>query len=481
MTVETTRRALLRLAAGAGAIAGLGLIPPDQGKVRAANGDRALPAFFSDLERRTFNFFWERANPANGLVPDRWPSKGPSSIAAIGFGLTALVLGAERGWITRQQAHDRALLTIGFLAALPSGEQPSGNAGHRGFFYHFLDMDSGLRVGECELSTVDTALLHMGVLHVANWFDRADEAALRTMAFDLVDRAEWDWFQQSGAGIPMGWHPERGFIDRIWDGYNEGKMVYILALGSGRHPARAGSWQVWCDSYKHFWRGHGGNRRLAFAPMFGHQYSEMWIDFRGIYDAPMRAAGFDYFENSRRATLAQQAYCAANPLGWTGYDNLVWGLTACDGPGQFDLRHEGHAARYEGYSARGPVAEPDGFDDGTLAPTAVLGSVPFAPEICIPSALAIHRRHGSRIYDRYGFKDAFNPSFRDTTKRVENGTVDPVFGWVGGDYLGIDQGPILGMLANYRNQAVWKVMRRSPNVIRGLKRAGFTGGWLNRT
>lgn len=441
---------------------------------------RELPEFFADLEARTFRFFWERANPANGLIPDRWPTPSFCSIAAIGFGLSAYVIGAERGWIGRDQARDRTLVTLRFLHSLPQGDGPEGHAGYRGFFYHFLDMETGLRHGRTELSTVDTALMHLGMLHAAAWFDRDDprEAELRQLATRLVDMAEWDWFQRDNKAIPMGWHPESGFIERNWDGYNEGKLVYILALGSGGHPAMDDSWQAWTRPYPQFWRGEGSLRRLAFAPMFGHQYSEMWVDFRGIYDAPMRAVGFDYFENSRRATLAQHAYANANPLGWAGYDRHIWGLTACDGPGHFEIERDGRQARIAGYSARGPIDEPDGFDDGTIAPTAMLGSLPFAPEICIPSAMELHRLHGARIYRDYGFLDAFNPSFRDTSLKVKTGSVDPRHGWVATDYLGIDQGPILGMLANYRSEAIWRTMRKSPNIVRGLRRAGFVGGWL---
>lgn len=441
---------------------------------------RDLPPFFTDLEHRTFRYFWERTNPRNGMVPDRWPTPSFASIAAIGFALTAYPIGVERGWITRAEARTRTLTTLRFMANLPMGDASQGVAGYRGFYYHFLDMETGLRHAKNELSTVDTALLHMGMLFAAGWFDADtdEEKEIRALATDVVERAEWPWFQQGGLAIPMGWHPETGFIARNWDGYNEGKLVYVLALGSTRNAAKDGSWSAWTAPYPRFWRGEGSTRRLAFAPLFGHQYSEMWIDFRGILDAPMRDAGFDYFENSRRETYANRAWCATNPMSWDGYSKNIWGLTACDGPGTFTVRKGKQEVRYRGYSARGPENEPDGFDDGTIAPTAALGCMPFAPEICIPAALALHKEHGSRIYGEYGFRDSFNPSFRDTKLKVGTGTVDPKHGWVATDWLGIDQGPILGMLSNYRSDFIWNVMRRSPTIIRGLGRAGFTGGWL---
>ncbi len=440
----------------------------------------ALPPLFNDLERRTFQFFWDRTNPENGLMPDRWPSPSFSSIAAIGYALTAYPIAVERGWVSRAAAAARTLTTLRFLDGLPSGDAPTGTAGYRGFFYHFLDMQTGLRHEGTELSTVDSSLLFMGMLHAAGWFDGpgTTEAAIRSLGVDLVERAEWDWFQHSGLGIPMGWHPETGFIDRNWDGYNEGKLVYILALGATRHPAADGSWAAWTAPYPRFWRGEGLTRRLAFAPLFGHQYSEIWIDFRGIFDAPMREAGFDYFENSRRSVLSNRGWCMANPLGWAGYGPDIWGLTACDGPGYLRAMHNGRETQFQGYSARGPLTEPDGYDDGTIAPTAAIASTPFAPDLCIRAAMAMHRDYGRRLYGQYGFRDAFNPSFRDTSARVDNGSVDAASGWVGGDWLGIDQGAILAMLANYRSESVWRVMRRSPTIVRGLRRAGFTGGWL---
>lgn len=254
-------------------------------------------------------------------------------------------------------------------------------------------------------------------------------------------------------------------------------MVYILGLGAAAHPLPDGAWDIWTETYPHSWRGEGATRHLAFGPLFAHQYGPMWIDFRGIRDAVMRREGFDYFENSRRATYAQRAYATANPMKWRGYSKDVWGLTACDGPAYVQRRDGGDERAYRGYSARGPLGQPDEFDDGTIAPTAALGSIAFAPEIVVPCAEAMVRQHGARIYGAHGFRDAFNPTFRYPVE-VPTGTIDPEYGWVAKDRLGIDQGPILGGIANARDDLVWRTMRKSPVIRRGLTRAGFTGGWL---
>jgi hypothetical protein len=441
----------------------------------------AHPPLLDDIAERTFRFFWETGNSANGLIPDRWPSPTFASIAAVGFGLTAYPIGVERGWISRAEARARTLTTLRFFDGLPSGEGETGVAGYKGFFYHFIDMHTGLRSSGCELSTVDTAMLHLGMLFAASWFDGddPDEREIRKLADDIVARAEWPWFQKPDGAISMGWYPGEGFIERNWDGYNEGKMVYVLALGSRDHPVADGAWDIWTRPYPRFWRGEGSTRRLAFGPMLGHQYSEMWIDFRGIHDATMRQAGLDYFENSKRATYADRAYCIANPGGWAGYGPNIWGLTACDGPGDVILTIDGKKRQFFGYAARGPEGEPDGLDDGTLAPTAALGSLAFAPHICIPAAKALAAYGGGVLYGRYGFIDSFNPTFRDV-KAAQKGKVDVNLGWVDDDYIGIDQGGILGAIANYRNDGVWRVMHRSAVIRRGLTRAGFTGGWLGR-
>jgi hypothetical protein len=466
------RRSLLR---GSSLLAGSAALP----SWTWAAAPMRLPAFYDEIERRTFRFFWETANPLNGLVPDRWPTPSFSSIAAVGYGLAACVIGAERGWCSRADARDRTLATLRFLWNAPQGPDRTGVTGYKGFFYHFLDMGTGLRFRDVELSSVDTTILLMGALFAGQYFDRDDagEREIRDLSQKLYARADWNHFRSDGrAGLSMGWKPETGLLERIWDGMNEGMFIYILALGAPVHPVPTNSWEVWTASYGPFWRGHGATRRLAFAPLFGHQYSHIWIDFRGIRDAVMRKAGFDYFENSRRETYANRAYCIANPMGWRGYSRNVWGLSACDGPGDFQLSYMGQKRTFFGYAARGPITEPDGRDDGTIAPTAALGSLPFAPEIVIPCAEALMKQPG--LFDHYGFKDSFNPSFTYAGMKVESGPVDPRHGWLAKDYLGIDQGPILLQAANFRDEFIWRYMRRVPAIRRGLQLAGFNGGWL---
>ena len=440
---------------------------------------RALPAFYEEIEHRTFRWFWKTVNRKNGLVPDRWPSPSFSSIASVGYALPAYAIGVERGWCSRAEARDLTLTTLRFFWNAPQGPEATGTTGNKGFFYHFIDMESGARFRDVELSTVDTAILLMGALFAGQYYDRDDaaEREIRKLSAALYDRADWNFFRSDGrAAISMGWHPEHGLIPANWVGFNEGMFVNILALGSNTHPGPDNLWQQWTAPYSNFWRGEGATRRIAFAPLFPGQYSQIFIDFRGIRDAVMRGAGFDYFENSRRETFANRAYCIANPMGWRGYSASLWGLAACDGPGDFQLPYRGETRQFYGYSARGPVGEPDGRDDGTLTPSATLGTLPFAPEIVIPCAQALLKQ--PRLFDAYGFKDAFNPTFTYTSVPVDTGTVDQHSGWVGKDYLGIDQGPIILQAANYRNDFVWRYTRRVPAIRRGLQRAGFTGGWL---
>lgn len=434
------------------------------------------PDLLSDIQERAFRFFWDTTDAATGLAPDRWPTPSFASIAAIGFALTAYGVGEKHGWITRQQHRDRTLASLEFLAKAPSGPAATGVSGYKGFFYHFLDAKTGTRYGRTELSTIDTSLLLGGVLFAQSWFDRADpaEARIRDLAEQLYRAVEWDWIVPRPPFVSMGWHPESGFIRSDWNTYNEGMILYVLALASPTHPLPPATWAALTQKFDKSWGNRWGEPHLQFAPMFGHQYSHVWIDFRGIRDPYIASKGIDYFENSRRATYAQRAYANENPGGKIGYGDDCWGLTACDGPGDFKVTIDGREREFFSYSARGPGER----DDGTLAPTAALGSVAFAPEIVEPMIGKMHARYGAGIYDKYGFLDSFNPTLTRTERPLQHGKLVPDVGWVDGDYLGIDQGPIVLMIENLRTGLIWDVMRRNPHIRRGLERAGFTGGWL---
>jgi hypothetical protein len=440
----------------------------------------ALPTelLLDDLAQRSFRYFWETTDPRTGLVPDRWPTPSFASVAAVGFGLTALCIGVERGWITRAQGRERALVTLQFLHDAPQGPQARGVAGYKGFFYHFLDMARGTRYGRCELSTVDTALCLAGALHAQQFFDGNDEAEvrLRMLAETIYARVDWRWAQARAPRIALGWHPETGFIPGDWKGYNESMIVYLLALGSPTHPVEPQAWEAWCSTYDQAsWGTDHGITYLRFPPLFGHQFSHLWVDYRGILDPYMRAKGFDYFENSRRATYAQRAHGIANPQGWAGYGPEVWGITASDGPADVERVFGGVKRRFISYAGRG-MAE---HDDGTVAAYGAGSSIPFAPEIAIPAVAAMRERFGAAIYGRYGFF-AFNPSFTFTDVKLLHGRIVPGLGWVDTDFLGIEVGPLLGMLANHASGSVWSAMRRQPQLRQGLRRAGFAGGWLEQ-
>ena len=447
---------------------------------RSVAPDRDADPVLNNLERRTFRYFWHTAHKKNGLIPDRYPTPSFASIAAVGFGLTAYVAGAERGYVSRAQARLRVLRTLRFLEQLPQGTDETGMAGYQGFFYHFVQMQDGTRYGTSELSTVDTALLLGGVLLCQSYFDRnsASEAEIRDLAEKIYSRVDWVWAQNRAPAISHGWRPETGFLRFDWRGYNEAMLVYILALGSPTHAVEDGAWQEWMKTYKNNWGKFSGQEFLSFGPQFGHQYSHVWIDFRGIQDEFMREKGIDYFENSRRATYAQRNYATDNPMRWRGYDSEIWGLSASDGPADTVQIFNNEERGFLTYAARGTAAIHI-VDDGTIAPTAAVASIAFAPEIVIPTIRAFRARFGEHLYQRYGFLDAVNPSFTYTDVPLRHGKVIPNIGWIADDYLGIDQGPIVAMIENYRSEIIWRTMQRNPHIRRGLERAGFTGGWLS--
>jgi hypothetical protein len=398
-------------------------------------------ALLDTLQHSAFNFFWLEANPANGLIRDRSQPGVPSSIASVGFGLSAICIGTDHGWVARSASAARVLTTLRTFWEGPQGPG-DGYIGQWGLFYHFLDMTTARRAWNSELSTIDTGLLLAGIIDAKQYFDGTDsvEAGIRSLADSIYRRMNWDLMRNYNTGIMLGWMPGTGFAGYgQWTGYCESMIMYILAIGSPTYPVGADGWLKWTFGYR--WVNYYGYEHVGFAPLFGHQYSHCWVDYRGIADDYMRTKGIDYFENSRRATYAQRAYSIANPHGWAGYSDSLWGITASDTP--------------TGYKARG--APPDEGDDGTIAPTAPISSIPFAPEIVFPVARNMWNNYRTQLWTPYGFRDAFNLTLN----------------WWDTDIIGIDQGPIIIMIENYRTGKVWDRFMRNPDVARGLQVAGF--------
>jgi hypothetical protein len=332
--------------------------------------------------------------------------------------------------------------------------------GYKGFYYHFLRMSTGTREWKCELSTVDTGLLLMGIIFARNYYnlDSDIERSIRSQADLILNRIEWDFMMMPDTGkfacqISMGWTPEKGLHTMGWSGYNEALFLYILAAGSGMEDAEK-SYDSWLSSYK--WQTpYDGLSHVAFPPLFGHQFSHVFIDFRGIADSYMKEKGIDYFENSRRATYVQRQYAIDNPHGWIGYDSLCWGVTASDGP---TARYNFDGREFLGYAGRG-TSGPDYnyFDDGTIAPYGPLSSLPFAPEIVLPTIKSINERYGDRLWGKYGYYDSFNLTAN----------------WVNDDFIGIDQGPMLIMIENFRTGLVWDYVMKDSVIQKGLSTLGF--------
>ena len=417
------------------------------------------------LQADTFKYFLYEMHPQTGLVPDSTREGSPSSIAVIGFALTVYPIAVERSYLSRAEAIKRTLRKLRFFYHGPDGEGPDA-IGCKGFYYHFLDMNTGRRVWNSEVSTMDTAILIAGALTAAQYFDRdtAAEREIRKLADELYRRADWQWAMHGGKTVTHGWKPETGFIKYRWTGYNEALILYILALASPTFPVSPENYRAWTETYK--WKSIYGFQYLFAGPLFIHQLSHMWIDFRGIHDDYMSHKAIDYFENSRRATYVQQAYAIRNPKRFKGYGKYIWGITASDGPGPATRRMRGRAVRFYDYKGRGV---PYGPDDGTLAPWAVLASLPFAPELVLPS-LGYFNQKFPEMTSKYGFKCSYNPTFSDSEKNKK--------GWVSLGYYGLDQGPIVAMIENYRTGFLWRLMKGCPYIIKGLRRAGFKNGWL---
>jgi hypothetical protein len=325
-------------------------------------------------------------------------------------------------------------------------------------------MKTGRRTWNSELSTIDSTFLIAGALTAAQYFNREtpDEREIRTLASEIYARADWRWAQNGEDSVTHGWKPESGFIKYRWRGYNEALILYVLGLASPAHRLPEESYRAWTTTYK--WKKLYGHEFLYAGPLFTHQLSHMWIDFRGIQDEYMLRKGIDYFENSRRATYIQQQYAIRNPRGFKGYDENIWGLTASDGPGPARKMIDGKMRRFHDYKNRGV---PNGPDDGTLAPWAVVASLPFAPEIVLPSIGHFDEAY-PEMTSKYGFKCSFNPTFSETSGK----------GWISKGYYGLDQGPIVLMIENYRSEFLWRLMKNCRYILAGLRRAGFKGGWL---
>ena len=426
------------------------------------------------VQQSTFMWFRDNSDPVTGLVADRSGSaKAPATIAGTGFSLSVYAVGAERGWISRTDAAAYTLKTVKGLLNTPQGPDKDGMSGYHGYFYHFLDPATGLRAAPptywySELSSIDTALLMAGVVFARNYYDGTDavETEIRQVSNALFDRVEWSWLLTSDNTISHGWTPEAGNIPYTYKGYSEAVLLYVLAISSTTHPVPAESWKAFIGDSKAQVPAPGEKKMIMLPgmPLFTYQYPMAFIDFRGIRDDVNRRENFDYFENSRRATRAQWHYAKKNAAGMRGYDRRSWGLTASDGPGDATKTYNGKDVTFHSYIERGA---PGGFDDGTIAPTAAISSIVYAPRIVLPTIRnwLITR---PELFNEHGFVDAFNPTFDTTTNS----------GWVDTDRLSIDQGPIVMMIENYRSGLVWKVMRRDEQLKNGLRRAGFEGGWL---
>jgi len=417
------------------------------------------------LQLSTVLYYLHETNPDNGLVRDKTDPSAPVSIAAVGMALATIPIVVERGVLYREFAAKITLKRLRYLLQCPQGPETDAS-GYKGFFYHFLDIETGRRVWECELSTIDSAFLFAGALTAGTYFDRdvPVETEIRTLANALYQRADWNWARDGEPTLTHGWRPESGFIPHRYRGYDEGLLLYILGLGSPTHPLPLESYRAYCATYE--WKKIYDRELLYSGPLFTHQLSHMWIDFRGLRDEFMRAHESDYFENSRQATLVQQEYAIRNPMNFVGYGEHCWGFTACDGPGCVRRTVNGVEREFFDYIARGA---PFGPDDGTVAPWVVIASLPFAPEIVIPTVQRFARMDLG-MTAKYGFHPSFNQSFE--VPESSTGW------WVTPYHFGIDQGPVVLMIENYRTGLLWDIMRRCPAIVTGLQRAGFRGGWL---
>lgn len=443
--VAASRRTLLRQMAslslglpmsGAGMLPLLGESPAGQGQEQhtspAAPPEPTVLSpeddqFLNDLEHANFLFFWEQGNPHTGLTKDRCnvrvnDTSVAASIASTGFGLSAICIGEKRGFVSRADARLRVLESLSFIwHKLPT---------HRGFFYHFANINTGERIWDSEASSVDTAMLLCGVLMCRTHFE---DSAISQLAHAIFDRVDWTWLSEDTTLLSHGWTPEAGFIPSRWDLYSELMMMYLLGMGSSSHPLNSDAWFAWKRTVFEY----DGLRYIgSFAPLFVHQYSQAWFDFRGKRD---RYA--DYFKNSIIATDVHRRFCVELNPQFPDYSNALWGITASDS-------QRGYVV-WGGPPAMGPI-------DGTVVPAAAGGSLPFLPSATMRVLRTIHD-HYPQAWSRYGFVDAFNPLTE----------------WYDTDVVGIDTGITMLMAENARTGFVWDTFMKNPEAKRGMDAAGF--------
>jgi hypothetical protein len=421
------------------------------------------------LQSQTFTYFPKYSNPENGLIADKSKPDSHSSIAAVGLGISSYVVALERNLISREEGINKILTVLKFF--YDSRQGPEEDAmGYKGFYYHFLHMDTGRRAWNSELSTVDTAIFIAGVLTAAFYFrgDSKEEKEIRDLADSLYKRIDWQWALNGGTAVCHGWKPESGFLNNYWDqGYSEAIILYVLALGSPTFPIDPVGYRNWTSTFK--WANIDGIEFIYAGPLFIHQMSHLWLDFQGIQDDLNRKYKIDYFENSCRATAIQQRYAIKNPLSFKHYGENNWGFTASDGPGPATIMIDGVEKIFFDYVARGV---PYGPDDGTISPWAVVASLPFAPGIVLNTIRHAVKMQKERNADNDGFDSSFNPVFH--TPGVGE------CGWISPWKFGLNEGPMVIMIENFRSQLIWNIIKKCGYITNGLRRAGFTGGWLDQ-
>ncbi len=392
-------------------------------------------AFVEDLSHRAFLYFWEQADRGTGLVLDRAPADGSeiapqrriASIAATGFGLTALAIAADHHWAPDNELRDRVRVTLHFFAEKAPGT--------RGFFYHWMDPVTGARQWKSEVSSIDTALLLGGVLTVRRRF--GDDAEIARLADQIYQRVEFPWLLRDDLTLGHGWKPETGMLKSSWNSFSELMLLYILAIGSPTHPIPAASWHAWARPQVQY---HEYTYIDGHAPLFTHQYSQAWIDFRHLEEGAPDYT--DWFQNSITATKAHRQFCIDLSAKFPDYGPDAWGISASDSE--------------HGYRAWGGPPQ-DRATDGTLVPNAPAGSLMFTPELSLPALKYMKAKYGDKVYGRYGFTDAFNP----------------LTGWIDPEVIGIDQGITLLSAENLRDGGVWKWFMQNPEIRTAMSKAGF--------